>query len=136
MTRAHLEDVGKLLLRITVAGLMLFHGVEKLLHGPGGVRADLAQHGLPEFLAYGVYVGEVVAPVFILVGAWTRFWAAVYALTITFATLLVHGRDFVHLAPTGGWAAELYAFYIAGPIVVALLGAGRYALRPGTFPWD
>ncbi len=136
MTREHFEDVGKLLLRMTVAGLMLFHGVEKLLHGPGSVGADLAQHGLPEFLAYGVYVGEVMAPAFVLVGAWTRLWAVVYALNITFATLLVHARDFVHLAPTGGWAAELYAFYITGPIVVALLGAGRYALRRGEFPWD
>jgi len=136
MTREHLEDVGKLLLRMMVAGLMLFHGVDKLLHGPGGVRADLAQHGLPEFLAYGVYVGEVVAPAFVLVGAWTRLWALVYAVNIAFATLLVHARDFVHLAPTGGWAAELYAFYITAPIVVALLGPGRYALRRGTFPWD
>ncbi len=39
MTREYLEDVGKLLLRMVVAGLMLFHGVEKLLHGPGRVRA-------------------------------------------------------------------------------------------------
>ncbi len=136
MTREHLEDVGKLLLRMTVAGLMLFHGVEKLLHGPGGVGTDLVQHGFPELLAYGVYVGEVVAPAFVLLGAWTRLWAVVYALSITFATLLVHGRDFVHLAPTGGWAAELWAFYITGPMVVALLGAGRYAMRPGEFPWD
>jgi putative oxidoreductase len=136
MTREHLEDVGKLVLRLTVAGLMLFHGVDKLLYGPGGVRADLAQHGLPGFLAYGVYVGEVVAPVCILVGAWTRMWAIVYALSITFATLLVHAEDFVHLAPTGGWSAEVWVFYITGPIVVALLGAGRYALCRGTFPWD
>ncbi len=136
MNREHLEDVGKLLLRMAVAGLMLFHGVEKLLNGPGGVSADLAQHGLPEFLAYGVYIGEVVAPAFLLVGAWTRLWAVVYALNITFATLLVHARDFMHLASTGGWAAELYAFYITGPIVVALLGAGRHALWRGKFPWD
>jgi putative oxidoreductase len=136
MTRERLEGLGKLLLRIVVAGLLLFHGVDKLLHGPGGVLADLAEHGLPGFLAYGVYAGEVVAPAFILAGAWTRLWAVVYALNIAFATLLVHGRDFGHLAPTGGWAAELWAFYITTPIAVALLGAGRYALRRGTFPWD
>lgn len=136
MTESNLEDAGKLLLRMTVAGLMFFHGVDKLLHGPGGVRADLAQHGLPELLAYGVYVGEVVAPAFILAGAWTRFWAVVYTLNIAFAVVVVHARDFLHLAPTGGWAAELYAFYITAPIVVALLGPGRYTLRRGTFPWD
>jgi putative oxidoreductase len=136
MTGPRFEDVGKLLLRIVVAGLMLFHGVDKLLHGPVHVRADLIAHGLPGALANGVYVGEVLAPIFILAGAWTRFWALVYALSIAFATLLVHRGDFLRLAPTGAWAAELWVYYIMVPIVVALLGSGRYALRPAKGPWD
>jgi len=35
MRPAELEDGGKLLLRVVVAGLMLFHGVDKIAHGPG-----------------------------------------------------------------------------------------------------
>jgi putative oxidoreductase len=136
MTQQQLDDAGTLVLRGVVAGLMLFHGVDKLIHGPGHVQADLVHHGLPGFLAYGVYVGEVLAPIFILAGAWTRLWAAVYALSIASATVLVHGGDFLRLAPTGAWAAELWVFYMTGPIVVALLGPGRYALRPGNGPWD
>ncbi len=36
--------------------------------------------------------------------------------------LLFHGVDKLFHAPTGSWAAELWVFYITGPIIVALLG--------------
>jgi len=134
-TRERLEDIGKLLLRLVVAAPMLFHGIDKVLNGPGHVRVNLAEQGMPDILAYGVYVGEVVAPAFVLAGVWARFWALVYSLSITFATLLVHGADFVHLAPTEGWAAELWVFYMSTPLVIALLGPGRYVLRTGSGPW-
>jgi putative oxidoreductase len=126
-----LADAGKLVLRITVSVLMLFHGVDKVLHGAGGVRADLEAQGLPGVMAYGVYLGEVVAPLFILAGIWTRPWAALYAVTILVATVVVHAPAFGRLAPTGGWAAELYLFYVLGAVAVALLGAGRYSVRGG-----
>src|SRR5713101_1753933 len=42
-----LADVGKLVLRLTTGGLMLFHGVDKLIHGLGHIRSDLAAAGLP-----------------------------------------------------------------------------------------
>jgi putative oxidoreductase len=83
-----------------------------------------------------VYIGEVLAPILILVGAWTRLAALVYAGSIAFATIQVHGADFLALKPTGAWAAELWVFYILTPVVVALLGPGRYALARRPFPWD
>ena len=133
---APLEDAGKLLLRVLVAGLMLFPGIHKIVHGPGHVMEDLAEHGIPVVLAYGVYIGEVIAPVLILLGIWTRLAALVYSATIVFATVLVHAADYVTLDPTGAWAAELWVFYIVTSAVVALVGPGRYALRHALFPWD
>lgn len=133
---APLEDAGKLLLRVLVAGLMLFPGIHKVAHGPGHVMEDLAEHGMPVVLAYGVYIGEVIAPVLILLGVWTRLAALVYSGTILFATVLVHAADYVRLDPTGAWAAELWAFYIVSSAVVALVGPGRHALRHALFPWD
>ena len=115
---------------------MLFHGVDKLLNGLGGIRADLASHGLPGAMAWGVYAGEVVAPLLILGGLWTRPAAVLYAVTIFFATILVHADSFMRLAPTGAWAAEVYVFYIPGAAAVALLGAGRYSIRGGRSRWD
>jgi putative oxidoreductase len=131
-----LEDYGKLLLRALVAGLMLFHGVDKVVHGPGHVMQDLVEHGLPAAMAYGVYLGEVVAPLLIIAGIWTRIAALVYSGSMAFATLLVHFDDFVRLHDTGAWGAELWAFYIVAPLAVALLGPGRFALRRRPFPWD
>jgi len=136
MNAQRLEDAGKLLLRILISGLLLFHGVDKLLHGPVDVASDLAERGLPTVMAYGVYLGEVLAPLLILVGVWTRLAALVYSGSIAFATLLVHGRDFVHLAPTGAWAAETWVFYIVAPLAVALLGPGRHAVVQRQIPWD
>lgn len=134
MTGERLEDIGKLL-RLLVGGLLLFHGADKVLNGPGHVQADLIEHGMPSFLAWGVYVGEVVAPLCVIAGVWTRLWAVFYALSLAFATLTVHGADFLRLASTGAWAAELWVFYIVSPIVVALLGPGRHALRRGEGIW-
>jgi putative oxidoreductase len=130
------EDAGKLLLRVVVGGLMLFHGVDKLLNGLDSIRADLANHGLPGAMAWGVYAGEVVAPLLILGGLWTRPAAVFYAVTILFAAILVHADSFMRLAPTGAWAAETYVFYILGSATVALLGAGRYSIRGGRSRWD
>ena len=133
---ALLEDAGKLLLRVLVAGLMLFPGIHKIVHGPGHVMEDLAEHGIPVVLAYGVYLGQVVAPILILLGVGTRLAALVYSGTIAFATILVHGEDFLTVEPIGKWAADLWAFYIVTSAVVALVGPGRYALRRAPFPWD
>jgi len=128
VTRDTLSDVGNLALRLVTGGLMLFHGADKLMHGLDHVRSDLAAAGLPTALAHGVYVGEILAPICIIFGLWTRVSAIVYAGSIALAVAIVHGRDFARLAPTGAWAAELWVFYILCPVVIALLGGGRFSL--------
>ena len=52
------DDAGKLLLRLAVGGLMLFHGIHKLIDGVDGISGMLAAQGLPGFIAYGVLVGK------------------------------------------------------------------------------
>ena len=130
------EDAGKLLLRVTIAVLMLFHGIAKLVGGISGIMGLMERIGLPGFVAYGVFLSQIVAPIFILLGLWTRPAAVLYAGTIVFATLLAHPTDYVRVTPAGGWAAELWLFYILGAVAVALLGAGRYSLRGGKPRWD
>ena len=60
-------DLGLLILRITVAGLMLFHGVAKLSH-LDGIKRMLSEVGLPEFIAYGVFITELIAPILMIIG--------------------------------------------------------------------
>ena len=130
------DDLGKLLVRVTLAGLMLFHGVHKLAHGIEPIRAMLAGHGVPALVAYGVYVGEVVAPLLLLLGVYARVGGLVVAVNMVIAVLLVHTGQLFTLSQSGGWSLELQFFYFALGLAVALLGAGRYALAPPGKKWN
>lgn len=129
------EDLGKLLLRLAVAGLMLFHGVSKLAHGIAGIVASVEKHSLPAAFAYGVYIGEVVAPLFVLFGFATRPAAIFIALNMLVAVWLSHASDVFGLGKGGGYALELQALYGIGAVVVALLGPGRFSISRGKGRW-
>lgn len=131
MTRLHSDDTGKLLLRLAVGGLMLFHGVSKVQSGVGWMVDMLRGKGLPGPLAYGSYVGEVVAPILILLGLFTRPAGLLVAFTMVMAVGLVHMGDLAKLTPHGGWALELQAFYFLGGVCLFFTGAGRYSVTRG-----
>ena len=118
-------DGGRLLLRLIIGLLILFHGTAKIATGPGQIMQMLQAHGLPGFLAWGVYLGEVVAPLLVIVGVWTRAAASVMAINMLVAIGLVHLGDVFKLSPQGGWALELQGLYLMGAVAIALLGAGR-----------
>lgn len=127
-SRTGMDDAGKLLLRATLGILLLFHGAAKIAGGVGFITGMLAKAGLPPALGYLVYVGEVLAPLMILVGVFARPAALVVAINMVVAVLLVHTGQFFTRNDTGGWALELQAMYLAGALAVALLGAGRYSV--------
>ena len=126
------EDLGKLLLRVGLGGLLLFHGVHKLLNGLGPIKVMLGNHNISDVVSYGVYLGELVAPVLVIVGLFSRIGGLVIAINMLVAVLLVHTASLAALTPeTGGYALELQAFYLIGGLTVALLGAGRISLGGG-----
>lgn len=122
------EDFGKLLLRLAVGGLMLFHGVHKLFAGIDGISGMLIAKGFPGFIAYGVLIGEVGAPVLIILGILTRPSALVIALTMVVAWLMVGMGKTGMLDKTGAWAIESLVYFFVAALAVAFLGAGRYAV--------
>ncbi|MDQ2820035.1 MAG: DoxX family protein [Pseudomonadota bacterium] len=122
------DDAGKLVLRAVLAAMLLFHGISKMHNGIGFVADMLAKAGLPAVIGYGVYIGEVVAPLFILVGLFTRGAALVVAINMIVAVLLAHTGQFFTLNDTGGWALELQGMYFFTALAIALLGAGRYSI--------
>ncbi|WP_229510967.1 MULTISPECIES: DoxX family protein [unclassified Massilia] len=130
------EDFGRLVLRVTLALLLLFHGVSKLFGGVGFITGMLGKMGLPEAIGYLVYVGEVVAPLLILVGVWTRLAALIVAGNMVVAILLVHTREFFTMSGSGGWALELQGMYLFAAIALALLGAGRYSIGGRAAKWN
>lgn len=122
-------DIAKLLLRLSVGILMLFHGIHKIIHGVGGIKKMLASSGMPEFLAYGVYIGEVIVPLFIILGLYARVASLVLAFNMLVAILLAYGGSLLALGKHGGLAIELPLFYFILSIVIFLLGSGRYSVN-------
>ena len=121
-------DTAKLLLRWALGVLILLHGISKIRGGPGFILDVVEKAGLPSPFGYLVYVGEVLAPLLLLVGLWTRAAALVIAINMIFAIALVHMGQLLQLAPEGGWALELQGLFLVTAIAIVLLGAGRYSL--------
>lgn len=122
------ENIGKLILRIGIGGMLLFHGVSKAMHGIGFVEGMLAAQGMPSFLAYGVYVGEIIAPLMLILGFQTRIAGMIIAFNMMVAMLLVHTKDILSVTEQGAWGIELPMLYFVGALTVALIGAGRYSM--------
>ena len=122
------EHIGKLVLRLMIGGLMLFHGVHKAIHGIGFIKMLVVAHGLPEVLAYGVYVGEILAPLLLILGWRSRIWAGVIAFNMIVAIYLTQLSAFVKLGGHGAWALEVPMFYLLSALAVVLLGSGKYAI--------
>lgn len=130
------EDMGKLLLRATLAILILFHGVSKIFNGVGGIMGMVTKLGLPAEFGYLVYVGEVLAPLLVLLGIWTRPAALVIAVNMVFAIVLAHMGDLFSMTKNGGWALELQGMFLMAAVAVALLGAGRYSVSGSGGKWN
>jgi putative oxidoreductase len=116
---------GYFLLRWAVAGMMLFHGVSKLVNGVASIQGMLAHAGLPGFIAYGVLVGEVLAPVLVLANRFVAPAAAVMAFNMAVAVALAHASQFFALGRAGGWVLELQGLFFFGSLAIALLALGK-----------
>lgn len=124
-------DLGLLVLRVVLGVLILMHGIAKMKNGIGFIEQTVTQQGLPAALAYGVYIGEVLAPVLLIVGLFGRLAALVVALNMVVAVALVHTGDFGKLNQTGGWQLELQAMFFAAAVALALTGPGGYSVDAG-----
>jgi len=114
---------------------MLFHGSAKLLYGLDFIKGILAQAGVPSFIAYGVILGEVVAPILIITGFRTRAAAAIYATNCMVAILLEHSTELLTINQFGGWTVELLGLYLFGSVALFFTGAGHYSVSDKN-NWD
>lgn len=129
------EDLGLLILRLSICILMLLHGIFKLQHGAGMIETMVTEAGLPTFIAYGVYVGEVIAPLFIILGLGTRLAALIFAGNCMTAAILAYGVNIFSLNNTGGWTIELLGLFFFGAVALIFTGGGKYALSR-KYIWD
>jgi len=126
------DDVAKLILRFGVGILIFFHGVAKI--GSAGtlgfIKAQLARHGLPEAVVYGVFIGEIIAPVLLVMGVYSRIGGLLVFGNMLFVFGLVHMGEIFTLSPHGGWGLELQGFYLIGGLAIMFLGSGKFAIKP------
>jgi putative oxidoreductase len=124
-----LNDTGKLVLRLTLGILILLHGIAKLAHGIEPIEGMVTGMGMPAFFAYGVYAGEVVGPLLLIIGFYARIGAALITINMLFAIALAHTSELTSLSQTGGWALELQGMFLFTAIALMLLGPGRFGVN-------
>ncbi len=123
------EDLGKLILRLSTGSLMLFHGVHKIIFGHDFIRHLLETHGLPTWLVYGVPIGEIICPLLIITGIWTRQGAYVVALTMAMSIFLFYGQSAFLLDEHGGLNSQLNLLFLFCCIAIGLVGPGKYHMQ-------
>ena len=127
LTSTRLEDLGRLILRLSVGVLLLLHGVYKFRSGNGFVEEMVSQNGLPAFVAYGSYVGEIVAPILVIIGLLVRPAGLIIAFDLFAAIFLARRGDVGIITQSGAWAIETEMLFLLGGLAIACLGAGRFA---------
>ncbi len=123
------NDVGKLILRLALGICVLLHGVAKITGGVSGISGMLNGAGLPGVLAYGVYIGEVIAPLLVILGFYSRIGAWIIVINMILALALAHMSELFSLSSSGGWAIELQVMFLFSSVALALIGPGRFAVN-------
>ncbi|MCF8236335.1 MAG: DoxX family protein [Bacteroidales bacterium] len=131
----HNNNLGLLILRLAVSILLLLHGINKVIHGIGGIENMLAEKGLPAFIAWGVYLGEVITPLLVIIGYRTRLFSLVMVANMLVIMLVFKNDVLFSLAGTGAWKLELQGLYLFGSLALFFTGAGRYAVSRKSW-WD
>lgn len=122
MNNPNNHNIGLLLLRIGFGGMMLTHGIPKLLKMISGDFSfgDPIGIGEPASLVLAV-LGEVLFPILVIIGFKTRLATIPVIITMIVAAFVVHAAD-----PLG--TKETAILYLIGFVAIALLGAGKYSV--------
>ncbi len=123
-------DAGLLVLRVALAVVLVFHGVGKLQHGIGWMKEPLGRVGLPLAAGYGAYLAELLAPVLLVAGAWTRLAALIIVGDMVMALLTVMGPQILAVKQAGGgWGVEIEAMILFTALALFFAGGGKYGVN-------
>ena len=112
-------------MRLAVGGVFLVHGIAKFRSGVPAVAAFLHTSGVPfaTVAALVIITVETIGAVCVLLGIFTRFWAACMAVEMVVAILAV---KFPHRGNI-----ELEGLLLAGAITLVALGDGPLSVAIG-----
>lgn len=122
MNRNMIHNFGLLFFRVALSGMMLTHGVPKLLKLISGnfEFANIFGLGAPLPLILAI-LAEVVFPLLIIVGYKTRLATLPIIITMATAAFMVHIDDPFSVK-------EKALLFLIGFISIALLGGGAYSV--------
>jgi putative oxidoreductase len=125
------RDYAWLLVRLTAGGFLLIHGLQKLTGTTITAFAanSMARRGIEPALpaAYAVWFLETVGAVCIMLGLWTRLFAAMVFVQFLVIIFVAHwGAGFPWSRPGGGW--EYPAFWALIILAIFIRGGGPYSL--------
>ena len=132
----HARDLSYLVIRLTAGGMLLVHGIFKVMPmAEKGFAAtiqafaagSMARRGIEPALiaAYAVFFLETIGAICIILGLFTRFFAAAVAIQFLIITVVAHGPQGFNWA-RGGWEYPLFWGLIM--FAIALRGGGPYSL--------
>lgn len=136
MSPATMDDLGKLVLRVSVGTILILHGIGKLVHGIAPIERLVMASGMPAFVAWGVFIGELVAPAMMILGIYARLGGLLGTINMVFAIMLAHKSQIFQLNSMWAWRIELSGLFLFGCLAVALLGAGRYSVGGKGGRWN
>lgn len=122
------NDLGVFITRIAIGIPMLIYGISKLFYGVDFIKNILLEKGLPSFLAYGVYIGEIVAPILIIIGFRTRLAGLIFSINCLTAIFLAQTDNIFKLNDYGGWALELLVIYMLTAFSLLFTGGGKLSI--------
>jgi len=110
-------------LSIGLGILLLFHGVDKIFNGVDSIIPMLKAQHVPyaEYLVYGVYIGEFVAPLLLIFGQYVRIAGMIIVFNMLVAIILAHSNEIFTMTAYGAWSLEIPMLYLVGGLSLALL---------------
>jgi putative oxidoreductase len=123
----HATDIAFTLMRIVIGYIVLMHGWVKVKGGAAGVAAFMAKSGLEPGLAfaYAAMFLETVGAICIILGLFTRFFAAALAIEMALALVFVHASKGFS-ASQGGFEYVLLLGIVF--LAIAIRGGGPYSV--------
>ncbi len=120
--KRNFTDLALAILRIGASGMMLTHGIPKIerLFAETIEFPDPLGIGAPTSLTL-VIIGEVIAPVFVLIGFRTKLASIFPIITMLVAFFFVHLND-----PIGTQEKAILFFILF--VTIFLAGPGKYAI--------
>ena len=117
-------DIGLLIIRIGLGGIIFFHGFHKVMHGIDDQMQILASSGVPGALMFFVYISEVLAPVLIVLGVLTRISSLSIIVTMIVVFFVLPFP--IGLDEHGAMNIESQLYFLLLPCALFFTGPGRF----------